>query len=285
MKTNGIKIKDFAKAAAKTRAGKDTRIMLSPGGVLTDGRMALNISKLSPEDRAALMLPVTVPIMPAYVNCTTEEQAAKNNADIKAAGLARDAANAHNTAVVERLALLSGLSAEDCSTLPAESDKIFNAPAKLRAFRFTGLIYAPAVGTGEKVKQEVCIFEELGESAAAVDHSGVSYNMSNTNGRAVADYAKELEKQREMGRAAAVDAFNEPEAPRTFTAAGGFFREDNRAPGALRQIGINRRYVEFLNIGAALVFIVVWMFGEADGLPAQKLRGRCFGDVFGLAHD
>jgi hypothetical protein len=266
MKTYGLKIKDFVKAS-KAATNGDARAMISPS-VLTDGRMAMAFDKLAAEDRAGLLLPVELPLMPTWVNCTTEEQAAKNNADIKAAGEAQDAASAHNDAAIARLALLTGLKegkgSGGCSTLPADSDKIFIGPAACRAFQFTGLVYAPAIGTDSKNKQEICVFEEVEERAAA-DHSGASYNMSDTNGRAAADYAKELEMRREKAEEARIsDSENEPEGPRIMPNSfeHGYYKEENRAPHALRRIGINRKYVEFLGLGGADK--VVYMDAERD---------------------
>ena len=238
-----ITLKDLVKAS---KGAKGDRLLISANGTITDGRTALHIDNLDVKDRAGLILPVELPAAPLYVNCTTEEQAAKNNADIKAANTARELAQEHNDEATARLSLLTGV--KDCRVLPGSSDEIFKGPESCRAYTFTGMIYAPAVGTGAKHKLEICIFEEAPEDRGTL----ASYNL--VDPAAHAAYEHEKAERETAGAAYQNDCYNEPEAPK-YGAASTLDKEENRAPGAKRRIGINRKYVELFSLGDKSVYM------------------------------
>lgn len=276
MKTNGIKIKDFAKAA---KAGGADGLMIS-AKVITDGRMAVAVSELCPEDRAALIAPMEAPEAFIYTNCATEAEAQAR--DVAAEENRRQLADvaAHNKEVTDRLALLSGVfSASSCQVLPAGSERIFDAPkAGTIALRFNGLIYAPNIGRADvknSAKFEICVFEEV--PADELAGSMASYNLTDPAGRAA--YEAEKKRRGEAEARRVFDYENEPEAPRQGCGPSTMDdKEENRAPGALRRVGVNRKYVDFLGLGGGrLVYMeagrgLAMLFTEepeegAQGLP------------------
>lgn len=252
---NNITIKDFVKAgkAAGSFNGHTGTGPAIGKEFLTDGRIAIALSSLA--DRSTLITPVDAPKPPAIVNCTTEDEAKKRDRIMEEARTAQKAYEENNTAAIERLELLTGRG--HCRVLQESAACIWKTPAKIRAFRFTGLIWAQSVGLEDGGKRrgsnkykapEICIFEEIREEDTARKDDGGAY---------LQDY------------------LNEPEKPAYGVSITGCDSKE-RAPFAPRRIGINRVYVELLEIGADIVFMDAEkelgpVFCEAPAAPGATI--------------
>ena len=217
---NNITIKNIVKAA---KAAKADRLLLHRE-FISDGRIAIALSALAAADREMLILPDAA-TLPA------------DNAGRKE----YDEFQVRNTAASDRLKILTGF--KDCSVLADNGAAIWQAPKKIRGFRYTGLVYAPNIGlgAGAKGKTELCIFEELGDIAPT----------------APSKVEQEIE----------ISAAREPEKPGYGLSASGLDPEEC-APGAPRRIGINRHYFELLELGASVVY-----------MDYEKELGPCFTEM------
>ena len=220
---NNITLKNIVKAA---KAAKADRILLHRE-FISDGRIAIALSALAATDREMLILP----------------DAATLPAD-KAGRKEYDEFQARNTAASDRLKILTGF--KDCTAAAGNCAAIWQAPKKMRGFRFTGLVYAPNIGlgAGAKGKTELCIFEELGREPTIT-----------REGKTDSEFAD------------ICAANNEPERPGYGLSTSGLNPEE-RAPGAPRRIGINRHYFELLGLGTQIIY----MDGERD-------LGPCFTEM------
>ena len=98
-------------------------------------------------DRSALIVPgAAAPTAPAVVNCETEAAALERDRILREARTAQAAYDQKNAEATARLGVLTGLSG--CGVLQPGADFVWKTPAKIRAFRFTGLIWAQSVGLG-----------------------------------------------------------------------------------------------------------------------------------------